>query len=337
VEASYKALTQEQKDELDNYAILVAARSSLDALLAQKKAEEEAAAAAAAEATRIEALKEVAAQIDAKIGEIGQVTVEKAQVIADARTAYEALDEETKSYVTALGTLEQAEKDLNAARAAVVVALIDKIGDVTLESGDAIKAAEAEFNAQSDAVKNLVSNAKTLTDARQNYNTLLNEYGEKHLKNLRLEEDVVRGIKFYYASTFPYYESYGYWGADVRSFVLPYMGVQGKNVWLRLVCDYTADDWLFFEKITFAVDDQRFYRFYKYSDVVRDNAYGDIWEYVDIVVEEAEIELLKAIANSERTIIRFEGDNYYDDVEIKDSDKKAITEVLLIYEYLKNK
>lgn len=336
-EAAYDALTQEQKDELDNYAVLAAARASLDSLLAQKKAEEEAAAAAAAEAARIEGIKKVAADVDAAIAAIGVVSIENAAVVAEARGAYEALDEETKSHVTGLGELEKAESTLNNLRAEAAGALIDAIGTVSLESSEAIQAAETAFKNLSDDVKAMVENGDVLTTARETYNSLLTEYGEKHLKKLRLEEDLVRGIKFYYASTFPYYESYGYWGADVRCFVLPYLGVQGNSVWLRLVCDYTADDWVFFKKIIFAVDDQRYYRYYNYNDVVRDNAYGDIWEYVDIEVGEEEIELLKAIANSENTIVRFEGDTYYDDVVIKDSDKEAIKEILLIYEYLKNR
>jgi len=336
-ESAYKDLTEDQKKEVENYETLTTARTTLDDLLEQKRLAEE-------EAARIAELQALAAEVDTLIGSIGEVTLDKNELIAEVRAAYDALTEETKGFVTLLADLEQAEADLitaqeewNMEQATQVAALIDSIGTVSLESGNAIKVAENAYNAQTDAVKELVANAGVMIAARQEYNTQLIAYGEKNLSGLKCENDPVRGIKFYYASTFPYYDSYGYWGADVRSFVLPYMGVQGNNVWMRLVCDYTSDDWLFFEKITFAVDDQRYYRFYSYYDVTRDNGYGDIWEYVDIVVGDEEIELLRAIANSENTIVRFEGDDYYDDVTIKDSDKKAIIQMLLLYEYLQIK
>ena len=97
----------------------------------------------------------------------------------------------------------------------------------------------------------------------------------------------------------------------------------------------SADDWLFFEKITFAVDEERYYKYFSYYDVVRDNEYGDIWETGDIEVGESELEILRAIADSEKTIVRFEGDEYYDDIVISASDKQAIKEMLQIYEALK--
>ena len=328
-ETAYLALTPEQQDELENTAILAAARATLDGLLEQKAKED-------AEAERIAILQAQASDVDSLISAIGEVTVDAATAIAEARTAYDALDEETQGYVTTIAALEQAETMLHTAQANEVIALIDSIGTVSLESGEAIKVAEAAYNTITDTAKKLVNNADVLTAAQDDYLSKLTEFGESYLKKLRKVEDRVRGISFYYASGFPYYERYDYWGADIRSFVLPYLGVQGNNVWLRLVCDYTADDWIFFKKITFAVDDQRFYRFYNYFDVVRDNAYGDIWEYVDVDVDSNDIELLHAIANSDETIVRFEGDDYYDDITIRDSDKQAIADMLLLYEYFQN-
>lgn len=322
-EAAYNALTEEQKAELENYAILVAARSTLDNLLAEK-----------AEAERLEVVKSMAAEMDNIIAAIGEVTADSGDVIAVARETYNTLDEEAKGYVTLTAVLEEAEAAYNQIKADEVVALIDGIGKVSLNSSETIAAAKAAYDALPSNAQALVINASVLTDAAQQYKDLRKAEADKLLRNMRCEEDEVRGISWYYPKAFPYYDSYGYWGADVRCFVLPYMGVQGNNIWLRLVCDYTSGDWIFFEKITFAVDDERYYRYFSYYDVVRDNAYGDIWEYVDIEVGADEIELLKAIANSEKTIVRFEGDDYYDDFTVKESDKKAIKEMLLVYEAL---
>jgi hypothetical protein len=46
--------------------------------------------------------------------------------------------------------------------------------------------------------------------------------------------------------------------------------------------------------------------------------------------------MLKQIANSKETIVRFQGDNYHYDLTVKSSDKTAINQVLTAYEALKN-
>ena len=316
-EAAYAALTQDQKEEVENYAILVAARTTLDALH----------------------VKAAAADLDALVEAIGTVTLDSSAAIAAAREAYNAADAKVQENVSKLAALEAAEAEYTRLeteqkqeQADAVAVIIDAIGEVSLDSSDAITAAQEAYNALPSDVKTMVSNADVLTAAAADYKSLRVAEAKKLLANMTCEEDLVRGINFYYPSAFPYYHGYGYWGADVRSFALPYLGVQGDYAWLRLVCDYTSDDWIFFEKITFAVDDERYYKFFSYYDVVRDNAYGTIWEYVDIEVGEAEIELLRAIADSERTIIRFEGDDYYDDITVSSSDKQAIKQMLEILE-----
>lgn len=318
-ENAYAALTEEQKAELDNYAILVSARSTLDSLI---------------EADKQAKLQAAAAEIDNIINAIGTVTLESNEAITAARTAYDAAEQAIQAYVSQIDALVQAEKAYMGLQANEVDALIEAIGTVTLKNADAVKTAQDAYNALPADAKNMVKKASVLTEAAQTLKDLRTAEANKKLGNLRLQHDQVRGIKWYYPKAFPFYASQGYWGADVRCFALPYMGVQGNNVWLRLVCDYTADDWIFFEKITFAVDDQRYYKYFSYFDVTRDNAYGDIWEYVDIEVGQSEIELLWAIANSNTTIIRFEGDNYYDDFTVKQKDKDAIKEMLTIYEML---
>lgn len=57
---------------------------------------------------------------------------------------------------------------------------------------------------------------------------------------------------------------------------------------------------------------------------------------MDIVgISDRDIKLLRDIANSEETIVRFEGDDYRKDYTIPSSDKKAIREVLEAYDLLK--
>ena len=140
-------------------------------------------------------------------------------------------------------------------------------------------------------------------------------------------------MKFYYPSAFKFYSN-GSWAADVRCFMLPYLGMDKDSSWLRLIYNYTDDDWVFFEKILFWVDGKQYTRTFSYYDIVRDNEYGDVWEYIDVEVTQSDIDLMKEIAASSETIIRFQGDDYSYDYTIPATDKQAMTEVISAYEML---
>lgn len=316
-EEALDSLSSDDKEQVENKATLIAARATYDELVQQEKEKE---------------LDQKAAEVEAVIAQIGAVTLDSEAAITAARNAYDALEEDAKAYVDNLKVLEDAATALSDMRVGNVEIYIDSIGTVTTESGEAIQVAQDALAALSaeDAAK--VSNVAVLENAIVEFENLNRQMAEAMLGGMRLSEDFVRGLKFYYPMAFPYYTDY--WGADVRCFVLPYLGMQGDDVWLRLVCNYTEDDWIFFEKITYAVDDKRYYDTFNYFDVTRDNDSGDVWEYVDIDVYDSDVEMLWAIANSNQTIIRFEGDNYYYDFTVSDQDKQAIREMLTVYEAL---
>lgn len=116
--------------------------------------------------------------------------------------------------------------------------------------------------------------------------------------------DKVENITWYKPQAYPYY-------ANSRSYVLPYIGVDSYgNAWLRLVFHYTGDSWIFFKKITVSVDGQNYVKDFDYFEVSRDNGSGDVWEYVDISPSGTDINMLRAIAASKETIVRFQGDDY---------------------------
>ena len=115
----------------------------------------------------------VKAVID-KISAIGDVTLKSEDAIKEARTAYDALTDAQKELVSNKDVLEKAEstlKELQDAKAADVKAAeevtnkISAIGDVTLESEDAIKEARTAYDALTDAQKELVSNKDVLEKA----------------------------------------------------------------------------------------------------------------------------------------------------------------------------
>ena len=101
-----------------------------------------------------------------KIDAIGEVTLESEEAIVAARAAYEALTEAQKAQVTNYDKLTAAEArlaDLKAAKA--VDDMIDAIGEVTLESEEAIAAARAAYEALTEAQKAEVKSYDKLTAA----------------------------------------------------------------------------------------------------------------------------------------------------------------------------
>ncbi|MFR3447127.1 MAG: S-layer homology domain-containing protein [Oscillospiraceae bacterium] len=110
------------------------------------------------------------------IDAIGEVTLESGDAIDAARTAYDKLPEAKKALVDNYEKLTAAEEAytalVDAAAAKAVDDLIDAIGEVTLESGDAIKAARAAYDTLTDTQKELVKNYEKLLAAEELYEEL---------------------------------------------------------------------------------------------------------------------------------------------------------------------
>lgn len=78
---------------------------------------------------------------------------------------------------------EYAIKKENKNKAKEVVDLIDNLGEITLESEDAIKEAEAAYTQLSDEQKQLVTNYQSLVDARERYELLADQDREEKTKD----------------------------------------------------------------------------------------------------------------------------------------------------------
>lgn len=310
-EAACAALTAEDQEDVDQ-GKLQTARDTYEQLVLQAQADE----------------------IIAAIAAIGQVSADSASAVASARERYDSCDPAVQALVTNAGDLEAAESALSEIRVQAVTALIDAIGQVDMDSAGRIDEAKAALDALSEADRARVANTAVLDSAIEQLSAVKKAAAEQLLAGFKKEEDKVRGLKFYYPSAFPYYTDY--WATDVRSFALPYLGQDSSRTWLRFICNYTGDDWIFFKKLTFAVDDERYTKSFNYFDVTRDNAYGDVWEYVDVDVSEGNYEeILQAIVDSTETIIRFEGDDYHYDLTVSAGDKEAIRQMLTVYQALK--
>ena len=139
--AAYEALTEAQKAQVTNYDKLTAAEARLADLKAAKA-------------------------VDDMIDAIGEVTLESEEAIAAARAAYEALTEAQKAEVKSYDKLTAAEARLANLKAAKPVDdMIDAIGEVTLESENAIDAARAAYEALTEAQQAEVKSYDKLTAA----------------------------------------------------------------------------------------------------------------------------------------------------------------------------
>ena len=140
-----------------------------------------------------------------KINAIGEVTVEDAEAIQEARNAYEALTTVQKDAVTNYGQLKAAEEELaillaseaDKKAAAEVDKMIAEIGEVTLADEEAIKAARKAYNALTDAQKRLVNNLDKL------------ETAEKEWEDLQIPEPVDADVEKIYKETGDYMEGLG--------------------------------------------------------------------------------------------------------------------------------
>lgn len=97
---------------------------------------------------------------------------------------------------------------------------------------------------------------------------------------------------------------------------------ENTKPFLRLNIQYVADDWLFIEKFIFNVDGKTYtISSTKYGEFKRDNGSGQIWEWLDRSVGASELKIIKAVANSKSTKVRFQGDKYYKDRTISSREK----------------
>ena len=292
---------------------------------------------------------EAAIAVDEQIAAIGEVTLDSGDAIAAAEAAMAALSEDdlkdlegqqaltdARAAYDTLVAEEEARiaEEQRVAAVKEIEAAISAIGSpVTIDALEAVNTARDLYDKAAADVQSDVSNLAVLEAAEAELDILKEAALGELLGTFRKEEDKVRGMTFYYPSNMKWYSDG--WVADQRSFIIPYLGTSSTNTWLRLLYNYTGSDWIFFEQVTIAADDQRFYDFFSYWDVVRDNSGGRVWEYIDVEVSDSDIEMLRAIADSEETIIRFEGDDYCYDLTVTDADKTGIRQVLEAYELMK--
>ena len=187
-EAAVEALNDKQRGKLPNLTVLEEAQTEYETVLEQQ-----------AETTAC--VKDAETAIDA----IGDVTLDSLDAIRAARAAYDAVDPEAQEQVANRETLSAAEQTFDALAIQATTDAIRAIGDVTLDSGEAIRAARELYDGFSGAIQSQVANRDVLVRDEEQYaalriqhvDELIDAIGEVTLSSedrIREAEDAYNGL-----------------------------------------------------------------------------------------------------------------------------------------------
>lgn len=173
------------------------------------------------------------------------------------------------------------------------------------------------------------------------------EEKEKALKSklteLKISTDTFNNVDFYYPKAMP--TDGTKFNINERTFVLPFIKGIDNTYALKTAINYMSDNWLFINSFEVNVDGNIIFNSSDYTNGLqfdRDNNDGYIYEtYVHIVaqswdstVDEAWLSMLREIANSQKSTIRFYGTQYYDDFVVSEKDKQSIKDILDTWDLL---
>lgn len=123
-------------------------------------------------------------QVEKLIDQIGTVTLNSADKIKAARSAYDKLSTDQKKLVENYKKLTAAEDTLSNLQVQNVITLINQIGKVSLNSIGRIQAAQSALDGLSAAQKAKVTNSRVLAEAWASYNRLRAEAVEKLIDDI---------------------------------------------------------------------------------------------------------------------------------------------------------
>ena len=288
---------------------------------------------------------EAVVAFEALVSEIGAVSLDSESVIVSAESAYDSLaDKEKKAAAKSYGILAEKRAEYNAvvaeevaARIEEVSAVIDAIGKVNLDSKNAIDNARAKYDALTEEEKSLVLNYEILAKAEAEYNEifeakLIAEKAKREAEKERLIQekfevttDHVEGISWYNHTTW-FWEGY-------ETFIEAYIGTRNNHTWLCLKCNYNSESrWIRWDSISVVADGSRFQKEFGYSSFVRNTSGNRYYEMCEEVLQSTDLAMLRAIANAKEAIVRFNGDYYYFDHFVTESEKECLRDVLSLYD-----
>jgi hypothetical protein len=139
-----------------------------------------------------------------------------------------------------------------------------------------------------------------------------------------VSRDEMEGIDWYYSEAFP--------SKVLENNIRAYIGKQGSHVWLRLAMTYVGHNWLFVKSVLFKIDSETYELKYGFLDNWEGDNYGSwVWEWKDVVVDKKMWSIINKIANSQRALMRYSGDQYKFEREISNEEKLALKAVISKY------
>lgn len=196
----------------------------------------------------------------------------------------------------------------------------------TSESSEAAESSQKYIKSSSDIEEENLKKG-TLADEIKN-----------ELYELDLTEDEINDIIFAH-NTFvpdtaqsyqinPYLGVSGLYEADMSDFDVAWNQV---NIYGFVRFSYISNDWLFAKDIEIKTDNNKYSINPSYNDWERDNSSGSTWEWYDAPLSKSTVDMYNDMANSSQTLIRINGDTYYDDRYLTSEEISALKQILSIY------
>jgi len=274
--------------------------------------------------------------IEKNISDLGDITLESGDALEDIAKMFDNVNAAESRLVNNASVFFNA-------KIRYAQLCIDDIGSVSLDSKEKIDHAKSAVDLLTEEECIHLDNINILNSAVEKYDVLKEKKVKEtqaKLKNLNKEYDEFTGLTMYKPKVLPKY-------VNTRCYLLPIIGViESDGITIPVLAVnyvYYGDDWIFFENCTVKADDIVMDQHFEYFDVNREIAHGDVYEFAQVVFPyigeisgelEETIHTLRAIANSQKTMVRFSGENHLHTFTVNAADKAAIKEILDIFEGL---
>ncbi|MBR5280508.1 MAG: hypothetical protein IKU26_06050 [Clostridia bacterium] len=238
---------------------------------------------------------------------------------------------DTELATTAENLQKQAEKEIETELSNLMTCLEDAYNNS--EWSTVVEIAVTIINDYSDYVSNKETIEQKRSEAAQKLQEQVNEKLGPALEKLNKEYDEVEKTTWYMPSSEPRY---------INDYCVSYLYIgdrEGRSPWLRWRTIYVDDEWLYFDALIINVDGTVYSVNCNYDDTVRDSNRKNHWEYVDFQPKSSQLDIIRAIINSENTVIRFsnDDDDKIYDYTVSKKEKEGFKDVLEAFELMQYK
>ena len=302
-EKAWQALTEEDKKQVENYDVLTAARSAYKKLI----------------------LEEAADKINQEILKIGEMKSGRPDAVKAVKKLYESAAPEVQALVKHKDLIDTYLNKMDELKAEDATNLIADIGKVTFESKDSIVAAKKAYYALPNNLKEKVDNAEILQQASDSFIALSKSTADEILSHMHCLNNE------YFPEELPWADETSI-SATERCFFTAYLVSQNNGIKAHILANYTGEHWVFFNQIMITTDENQYTLAVNPFNVKRDDSRESIWERLDIAAGDSDLDMLRDVISSEKTVVTFKGYEYEADYIISESDREGISNALKVYD-----